>query len=57
MTTSFPAGLPQLLIGHALLDQLAREPCDFLVSELEGGLCLLQRCVLPLELALRFLSG
>jgi hypothetical protein len=46
----FLAGLPQLLVGHALLDQLAQEPRDFLVLELEGGLRLLQRGALPLEL-------
>jgi hypothetical protein len=49
------AGLPQLLVGHTLLDQLAREPRDLLIPELEGSLRLLQRGVLPLELALCFL--
>jgi hypothetical protein len=37
------------------LDQLAREPRDLQLPELEGSLCLLQRGALPLELALRFL--
>jgi hypothetical protein len=37
------------------LDQLAQEPCDLQVPELEGGLRLLQRGALPLKLALRLL--
>jgi hypothetical protein len=51
------AGLPHLFIRHALLDQLAREPCDLQVPELEGGLHLIQRSTLPLKLALRLLSA
>jgi hypothetical protein len=39
------------------LDQLAREPRDLQVPELEGGLRLLQSGALPLKLDLRFLSG
>jgi hypothetical protein len=49
------AGLPQVLVGHALLDQLPGEPRDLHVLELEGNPCLLQPSVLPLELDLRFL--
>jgi hypothetical protein len=44
-------------IGHALLDQLPSEPRDLRVPELEGSPRLLQRGVLPLELALRLLPG
>jgi hypothetical protein len=38
------------------LDQLAQEPRDLQIPELEGSLRLLQHGALPLELALRFLS-
>jgi hypothetical protein len=37
------------------LDQLAQEPRDLQILELEGSLCLLQCDTLPLELALLFL--
>jgi hypothetical protein len=37
------------------LDQLAREPRDLQLPDLEGSLRLLQRGALPLELTLRFL--
>jgi hypothetical protein len=50
-------GLPQVLMGHALLDQLTGEPRDLIVSELDGGLRHLKRGTLPLKMALRFLSG
>jgi hypothetical protein len=50
-------GLLQVLVGHTLLDQLPGEPRDLRVSELEGSPRLLQRGVLLLELALRFLPG
>jgi hypothetical protein len=53
----FLAGLLQVLIGHALLDQLTGEPGDLLVPELDGGMRLLKRGALPLELALCFLPG
>jgi hypothetical protein len=33
----FLAGLPQLFVGHTLLDQLARKSRDLLVPKLEGG--------------------
>jgi hypothetical protein len=49
--------LPQLLVQHALLDQLLGESCDLCVPELKHGPRLLQRGVLPLELALRHLPG
>jgi hypothetical protein len=48
-------GLPQLFVGHDFLDQLAREPRDLQIPELEGSLCLLQHGALLLELALHFL--
>jgi hypothetical protein len=53
----FLTGLPHVLVGHALLDQLPREQRDLLVSKLEGSPRRLQCGALPLELALRFLPG
>jgi uncharacterized membrane protein HdeD (DUF308 family) len=50
-------GLLQVLVGYTLLDQLPGEPRDLRVSEFEGSPRLLQRGVLLLELALRFLPG
>jgi hypothetical protein len=50
-------GLPQVLLGHARLDQLTGEPCDLLVQKLDGSLHRLKRSALPLNMALRFLSG
>jgi hypothetical protein len=47
----------QFLVGHALLDQLPGEPRDLEVPELERGPRLLQRGVLPLELALHLLPS
>jgi hypothetical protein len=51
------ADLPQLLVQHAFLDQLLGELRDLCVPELKRGPRLLQRDVLPLELALRLLPG
>jgi hypothetical protein len=51
------AGLPQVLVGHALLDQLAEQPRDLLVPELDGGLRHLKRIALPFKMALHFLSS
>jgi hypothetical protein len=51
------AGLPQVLVGHTFLDQLAGQPRDLLISELDGGLRRLKRSALPLKMALHFLSG
>jgi hypothetical protein len=51
----FLAGRQQVLVGHALLDQLAGEPRDLLISELDGRLRILKRGALLLELALCFL--
>jgi hypothetical protein len=39
------------------LDQLTEELRDLLVPELDGGLHLLKHSMLPLKMALRFLSG
>jgi hypothetical protein len=47
--------LPQVLVGHALLDWLAAEPRDLLVPKHDGRLRLLKRGALLLELALCFL--
>jgi hypothetical protein len=44
--------LSQLLVRHTLLDYLPGEPRDLRVSKLKCGTLLLQRGVLPLELAL-----
>jgi hypothetical protein len=41
-----------ILVGYSELDDLPVELRDFLIPELEGGLCLLERSTLPLELAL-----
>jgi hypothetical protein len=49
------AGLALILVGYTQLGQLPIDPRDVLVPELEGLLCLLERGVLPLELALRLL--
>jgi hypothetical protein len=53
----FLVGLPQVLVGHTLLDQLTRELHDLLVLKLDGGLRLLKHGALPLKMALRFLPG
>jgi hypothetical protein len=51
------AGLPQLLIEDALLDQLPAETRDLRVPKLESGLRPLQRRVFLLEMALCLLPS
>jgi hypothetical protein len=48
----FLASLALILVGDAQLVRLPVEPRDFLIPELEGGSRLLERGMLPLELAL-----